>query len=81
MYIDTTSSGEQYDHRRKLESKNNQYLPYISKSESATGAIPASVAYKADIKFDDGKPMTGRFTTFSTQTLLMILKIVNMQNV
>ena len=64
----TINSGLSYDHRRKLESKSNQYLLYVRGSESATGAIPASVAYKADIKFDDGKPMTGRFTTFSTST-------------
>ena len=64
------NSGTGYEHIHKLETKQNQYLLYIKNSTSPTGAVHATIAHKADVKIDDGKPFTGRFTTFSTSTFI-----------
>ena len=64
----TINSDASFDHYNKLAKSNNQYLIYLKKSETPRGAISAKVAHKIDRKFDDGKPMTGRLTTFSTST-------------
>ena len=62
----TINSGTAYEHKHKLEARQNQYLLYIKKSAQPTGSVSASVAHKADVKIDDGKPFTGKFTTFSS---------------
>ena len=64
----TINSDASFDHYNKLAKSNNQYLLYLKKSETPRGAIPSKIAHKIDKKFDDGKPMTGRLTTFSTST-------------
>ena len=62
----TINSGTEYDSQYQLEKRHNQYLLYIKKTEIPVGALPASIAHKADIKIDDGKPLTGRFITFAS---------------
>ena len=64
----TINSGTSLEHHGKLSKSNNQYLIYLKKSNFQRGAISSKVAHKIDRKIDDGKPMTGRLTTFSTST-------------
>ena len=64
----TINSDASFDHYNKLVKSNNQYLLYLKKSSNPRGAISSKIAHKIDKKFDDGKPMTGRLTTFSTST-------------
>ena len=64
----TINSGTSLEHHGKLSKSNNQYLIYLKKSNFPRGAISSKVAHKIDRKIDDGKPMTGRLTTFSTST-------------
>ena len=64
----TINSDTSFDHYDKLAKSNDQYLLYLKKSSNPRGAISAKIAHKIDRKFDDGKPMTGRLTTFSTSS-------------
>ena len=62
------NSGTSFDHYSKLSKSNHQYLIYLKKSNFPRGAISSKIVHKIDRKIDDGKPMTGRLTTFSTST-------------
>ena len=62
----TTSSDKAYDHYDKLMSEDNQYLVYHRFGEKR-GALSVQNVKALDKKIDDGKPMTGRLTTYSTE--------------
>ncbi len=60
------NSLNQYDQQEKLLHNNNQYLIYQRLDETPKGSVPVNVASKLDIKIDDGRPLTGKLTTFAT---------------
>ena len=61
----TTSSDKAFDHYDKLMEGDNQYLVY-HRFGNKRGAVSVQNIKALDIKIDDGKPMTGRLTTYST---------------
>ena len=61
----TTSSDKAYDHYDKLMEGDNQYLVYHRFGDKR-GAVSVQNIKALDIKIDDGKPMTGRLTTYAT---------------
>ena len=61
----TTSSDKAFDHYDKLMEGDNQYLVYHRFGDKR-GALSVQNVKALDIKIDDGKPMTGRLTTYST---------------
>ncbi len=62
----TINSGKSYDHYEKLLNKQKQYLVYHKFTTEQKGAISTNIAFKLDKKFDDGKPLTGKITTYAT---------------
>ena len=61
----TTSSGNSYDHYDKLMNGDNQYLVYHRFGDKR-GALAVQNVKALDKKIDDGRPMSGRLTTYST---------------
>ena len=62
----TINSGKTYDHFNKLAKTRCQYLIYHAFSSTQKEVTNVNIVDKVDKKIDDGKPLTGRFTTYST---------------
>ena len=62
----TINSGQAYDHYSKLIKTRGQYLIYHTFSSTQKEVANVNIIDKIDKKIDDGKPLTGRLTTYST---------------
>lgn len=60
------NSGQAYDNYGKLVKSKGQYLIYHTFSSSQKEVANVNIVDKIDKKIDDGKPLTGRLTTYST---------------
>ena len=62
----TINSGQAYDQYGKLIKPRGQYLIYHTFSSMQKEVLNVNIVDKIDKKIDDGRPLTGRFSTYST---------------